>query len=83
LEAGRAIKQYLGDLDRVSRFVKLLGMVSSMSDLAEQPQVMNGASDFLHEPFGEKVAPHARSAAGMAALPHGNSIEIEMTIEVA
>jgi enamine deaminase RidA (YjgF/YER057c/UK114 family) len=58
-------------------------MVSSMPALTEQPQVMNGASDFLHEPFGEKVASHARSAARMAVLPRGNSVEIEMIIEVA
>jgi enamine deaminase RidA (YjgF/YER057c/UK114 family) len=76
------VKQYLGDLDRVSQFVKLLGMVNSMPDFVEQPQVMNGASDLLHEVFGSEIAPHARSAVGMAVLPRGNSVEIEMIIEV-
>lgn len=76
------IKQHLGDLDRVAHFVKLLGMVNSMPEFTEQPQVMNGASDFLHEVFGMEVAPHARSAVGMAVLPRGNSVEIEMIVEV-
>jgi enamine deaminase RidA (YjgF/YER057c/UK114 family) len=76
------VRQYLGDLDRVSQFVKLLGMINSMPDFTEQPQVMNGASDLLQEIFGDKIAPHARSAVGMAALPRGNSIEIEMILEV-
>jgi enamine deaminase RidA (YjgF/YER057c/UK114 family) len=76
------VRQCLGDLDRVSHFVKLLGMVNSMPDFTEQPMVMNGASDLLQEIFGDKIAPHARSAVGMAALPRGNSIEIEMILEV-
>jgi enamine deaminase RidA (YjgF/YER057c/UK114 family) len=76
------IKQSLGDLDRVKHFVKLLGMVNSMPDFVEQPHVINGASDFLHQVFGSKIAPHARSAVGMAVLPRGNSVEIEMILEV-
>lgn len=76
------VKQYIGELDRVTHFVKLLGMVNSMPEFIEQPQVMNGASDLLHELFGPSIAPHARSAVGMAVLPRGNSVEIEMIVEV-
>lgn len=75
------IKQYLGDLDRVTHFVKLLGMVNSTPDYIEQPLVLNGSSDFLHEVFGPDIAPHARSAVGMASLPRGNSVEIEMIVQ--
>ena len=76
------VKHAVGDFGRVRHFVKLLGMVNSMPDFIEQPLVMNGASDLLHELFGPDIAPHARSAVGMAVLPRGNSIEIEMILEV-
>ena len=75
------IKQALGDLDRVVRMVKLLGMVNSAPDFAEQPRVINGCSDLLVEVFGE-AGRHARSAVGMGALPSGISVEIELIVEV-
>ena len=75
------IKQALGDLDRVVRMVKLLGMVNSAPDFAEQPKVINGCSDLLVEVFGE-AGRHARSAVGMGALPSGISVEIELIVEV-
>lgn len=77
------IRNSLGDFGRVRHFVKLLGMVNSMPDYIEQPLVMNGSSDLLTELFGPEIAPHARSAVGMAVLPRGNSVEIEMILEVA
>ncbi|MGH2668870.1 MAG: RidA family protein, partial [bacterium] len=72
----------LGDLDRVRRVVKLLGMVNSAPDFTDTPGVMNGASDLLVQLYGERGR-HARSAVGMSALPLGVSVEIEMIVEVA
>ena len=59
-----AAKEELGDLDRIERIVKLLCMVNSAPDFAEQPQVANGASDLLIEVFGPERGQHARSAVG-------------------
>ena len=74
-------KSVLGDLDRITRVVKLLGMVNCTEDFSEQPQVINGASDLLVRLFGESGR-HARSAVGMQALPVGIAVEIEMIFEV-
>lgn len=76
-----SLKAVIGDLDNVSRVVKLLGMVNSAPDFTDQPWVINGASDLLVEVFGERGR-HARSAVGMASLPMGISVEIEMIVEV-
>jgi len=76
-----SIKAELGSLDRVKRFVKLLGMVNCTEDFREQPKVINGCSDLLVELFGE-AGKHARSAVGMQALPFGIPVEIEMIVEV-
>ena len=78
-----SLKQVIGDLDRVTRVVKLLGMVNSAPDFTQQPVVINAASDLLVAAYGDKVGKHARSAVGMAALPGGISVEIEMIVEVA
>ncbi|MGH7753539.1 MAG: RidA family protein [Gemmatimonadales bacterium] len=75
------LKHELGDLDRVRRIVKVLGMVNSAPDFTDTPAVMNGASDLLVQLFGERGR-HARSAVGMSALPMGVSVEIEMIVEV-
>ena len=72
----------IGGLDRVERVVKLLVMVNSTPDFAEQPVVANGASDLLVEIFGPERGRHARSAIGMGALPFGISVEIEGIFEV-
>lgn len=72
----------LGDLDRVRRIVKVLGMVNSADDFGDQPQVVNGFSDLMVEVFGEAIGKHARSAVGMAGLPMGIPVEIEMILEV-
>ncbi|WP_439879655.1 RidA family protein [Pontibacter sp. MBLB2868] len=70
-----------GDLNRVKRIVKVLGMVNSAEDFTEQSKVINGCSDLLVEVFGEK-GKHARSAVGMAALPGNLAVEIEMVVEL-
>jgi enamine deaminase RidA (YjgF/YER057c/UK114 family) len=77
-----SLKQVIGDLDRVTRVVKLLGMVNSAPGFTDQPVVINAASDLLVAAFGEKVGKHARSAVGMAELPMGIPVEIEMVLEV-
>lgn len=74
-------KAALGDLDRVKRVVKVLGMVNCTPDFAEQPQVINGCSDLLVEVFGE-AGRHTRSAVGFVALPGQIPVEIECTLEV-
>jgi len=76
-----SVKAALGDLDKVKRVIKLLGMVNCTEDFKDQPKVVNGASDFLVEVFGE-TGKHARSAVGMQSLPNGIPVEIEMILEV-
>jgi enamine deaminase RidA (YjgF/YER057c/UK114 family) len=71
----------LGSLDKVRRIVKVLGMVNSAEGFGEQPKVINGFSDLMIEVFGENGR-HARSAVGMAELPMGIPVEIEMILEV-
>jgi enamine deaminase RidA (YjgF/YER057c/UK114 family) len=71
----------LGSLDKVRRVVKVLGMVNSAEGFGEQPKVINGFSDLMVEVFGENGR-HARSAVGMAELPMGIPVEIEMILEV-
>jgi enamine deaminase RidA (YjgF/YER057c/UK114 family) len=75
------MKAELGDLDRVKRIVKLLGMVNAVPEFGEQPEVINGCSDLLVEVFGERGR-HARSAVGMASLPRGIPVEIECIVEI-
>jgi len=72
----------LGSLDKVKRVVKVLGMVNSADDFGDQPKVINGFSDLMVQVFGEAIGKHARSAVGMAALPMGIPVEIEMILEV-
>ena len=81
LSALASLKAEICDLDRVRRVVKLLGMVNSAPDFHDQPAVIDGASDLLVELFGD-AGRHARSAVGMAELPKGISVEIEMVVEV-
>jgi enamine deaminase RidA (YjgF/YER057c/UK114 family) len=71
----------LGSLDRIKRVVKVLGMVASAEGFGDQPRVINGFSDLMVEVFGE-AGRHARSAVGMAELPMGIPVEIEMVLEV-
>ena len=74
-------RHILGSLDKVKRVVKVLGMVNSAEDFGDQPKVINGFSDLMVEVFGEPGR-HARSAVGMAGLPMGIPVEIEMILEV-
>ncbi len=76
-----SLKAQIGDLDRVKRIVKLLGLVNCTAEFTDQPKVINGASDFLVEVFGGK-GKHARSAVGTNALPMNISVEIEMIVEI-
>ena len=75
------LKAELKELSKVKRVVKLLGMVNCTEDFINQPKVIDGASDLLVEVFGERGR-HARSAVGMAQLPGGTAIEIEMIVEI-
>jgi enamine deaminase RidA (YjgF/YER057c/UK114 family) len=74
-------RSMLGSLDKVKRIVKVLGMVNSAEGFGEQPKVINGFSDLMVEIFGDQGR-HARSAVGMAELPNGIPVEIEMILEV-
>ena len=76
-----SLKEAIGDLDRVERIVKLLGMVNCTEDFGQHPQVINGASDLLVELYGERGR-HARSAVGMQALPSQITVEIEMIVQI-
>ena len=75
------LKEELGDLDRVKRIVKVLGMVNATSEYGSQPDVINGCSDLFVEVFGESGR-HARSAVGMGSLPRGIPVEIEVIVEI-
>ena len=75
------IKAELGDLNKVKRIVKVLGMVNCNPDFTNQPEVINGYSDLMVEVFGDK-GKHARAAVGMVSLPRNIAVEIEMIVEV-
>lgn len=76
-----SLKVEIGELAKVKRIVKLLGMVNADPEFGDQPKVINGASDLLVELFGDK-GKHARSAVGMGSLPNRIPVEIEMIVEV-
>ncbi len=75
------LKAAVGDLSKVKRIVKVLGMVNSTDQFSDQPKVINGFSDLMVAVFGDK-GKHARSAVGMASLPMNMAVEIEMIVEV-
>ena len=81
INALAAIRSVVGDLDRVEQVVKVVGFVSSAPDFTGQPGVINGASELLGEVFGP-AGEHARSAVGVAALPLGAPVEVEVTVRV-
>jgi enamine deaminase RidA (YjgF/YER057c/UK114 family) len=81
LNAVAAIRSVVGDLDRVERIVKVTGFVASDPGFTGQPGVVNGASELLGEIFGE-AGVHARSAVGVAALPLGAPVEVEVIAHV-
>ena len=82
LNALAAIKLAIGDLDRVTKVVKVVGFVASVPEFTGQPGVINGASEFLVEVFGE-AGVHARSAVGAPALPLDSPVEVELIVEFA
>jgi enamine deaminase RidA (YjgF/YER057c/UK114 family) len=75
------LKDELGDLNKVKRIVKVLGMVNCTETFTDQPKVINGFSDLMVAVFGEK-GKHARSAVGMNSLPSNIAVEIEIIVEV-
>ncbi|MBN2021424.1 MAG: RidA family protein [Pirellulales bacterium] len=82
LGALATLDKALGNLDRVVRLVKLLGLVNSTPDFTAQPAVINGASELLAEVFGPVAGVGARSAVGVASLPLGVAVEIEAIFEI-
>ncbi len=76
------IRAELGTLDRVTRIVKVFGMVNAAPDFGDQPKVINGCSDLFVEVFGD-AGRHARSAVGMGSLPNQITVEIECIVEVS
>ncbi len=76
------VKDALGDLDRVKRVVKVLGMVNSPPDFSDQPKVINGCSDLFVEVFGD-AGRHTRTAVGVASLPFHVAVEIDAIFEVS
>ena len=75
------LKAELGDLNKVKRVVKVLGMVNSTETFTDHPKVINGFSDLMVAVFGDK-GKHARSAVGMNQLPGNMAVEIEIIVEV-
>jgi len=73
----------LGDLDRVTAWLRVFGMVNSAPGFDRQPAVINGFSDLVLELYGPEVGQHARSAVGMAELPFGIPVEIEAEVEIS
>jgi hypothetical protein len=77
-----SLRRELGDLDRITGWVRIFGMVNSAPGFDRQPAVINGCSDLLIEVFGPHVGAHTRSAVGMAALPFGIPVEIEGEVTI-
>ena len=80
LNALAAVKSVIGDLDRVKQVVKIVGFVSSVPEFTAQPSVINGASEFLQQVFGD-AGKHARSAVGVPVLPLDAPVEVELIVE--
>jgi enamine deaminase RidA (YjgF/YER057c/UK114 family) len=75
------LKAELGTLDRISKIIRISGFVNSNPDFTDQSKVINAASDLLYEIFGEK-GQHSRIAVGVASLPLGATVEIDMIVEI-
>lgn len=75
------LKTAIGDLSKVKKIVKVLGMVNCNEGFAHQPEVINGCSDLFQQVFAERGR-HARSAVGVAGLPRNWPVEIEMIVEI-
>ena len=81
LQALAAVKDAVGDLDRVVRVVRVMGLVNAVPDFGDQPAVINGFSDLMVEAFGD-AGRHARVAYGAGSLPAGVPVEVEALFEV-
>lgn len=77
-----SLKRELGELDRVTAWLRVFGMVNSAPGFNQQPQVINGFSDLILELYGQERGRHARSAVGMAELPFDFPVEIEAEVEI-
>lgn len=77
-----SLKRQLGELDRVTQWVRVFGMVNSGPGFNRQPSVINGFSDLILELWGAEAGAHARSAVGMAELPFDIPVEIEAEVEI-
>lgn len=77
-----SLKRELGDLDRISAWLKVFGMVNTAPDFVAYPPVINGFSDLVVEVFGPDIGAHSRSAVGLAGLPFGTPVEIEAEVEI-
>jgi enamine deaminase RidA (YjgF/YER057c/UK114 family) len=75
------LKSELGSLDRISKIIRVSGFVNSSPDFTDQPKVINAASNLLFEIFGQK-GQHSRIAVGVASLPLGATVEIDMIVEI-
>lgn len=76
------LHEAVGDLGRVTRVVKLLGLVNGTSEFSDHPKVINGCSDLFVTVFGPTIGSHARSAVGVASLPGNITVEIEGIVEI-
>jgi len=81
INALSALKSVIGSLDNVERIIKVVGFVNSAPGFTMQPKVINGASEFLGEVFGE-AGIHARSAVGVSELPIDSAVEVEIIVKV-
>jgi enamine deaminase RidA (YjgF/YER057c/UK114 family) len=81
INALAAVKSVIGDLNRVERIVKVTGFVASADGFTKQPAVMNGCSELLKSIFGE-AGSHARTSVGVAELPLGAAVEVEMIVQL-
>ena len=77
-----SLKRSLGDLDRISAWARVFGMVNSAPGFNRQPAVINGFSDLILELYGPVIGAHSRSAVGMAELPFDSPVEIEGEVEI-
>jgi enamine deaminase RidA (YjgF/YER057c/UK114 family) len=78
-----SLKRALGELDRISHWVRIFGMVNSAPGFVQQPAVINGFSELILDLWGREAGAHARSAVGMAELPFGMPVEIEGEVRIS
>ena len=76
------LKAELGNLDKIKKIIKISGFVNSEQNFSEHPKVINAASDFLYDVFGEK-GKHSRIAIGVNSLPLDSTVELDMIVEIS